>query len=201
MSNGLHLGIFFLPMVTFMLHGCIDLNGLKDLVDNVTATMLPCPSWVGTNASGLCLTVDPNMQIGACYNASNGMAQVTCIEAFSSQTGERLNLTGYYNHQCGMGSKDKCLFNSSFKTLLNTSANSSATVQAKFEARPNVFRGMNLKLTSLGFMVGLASLAGGAAVIMLRRVKTYPEDLVKTYPEDFEQTVSLIEEPGDVLEE
>jgi len=195
MSNGIHFGAFLLPLLTFVLHGCIDLNALKDLADIVTAT-LPCPLWVGTNASGVCLTADPNMQIGACYNASNGMAQVTCIGAFSSETGERLNLTGYYNHQCGMGSKDKCLFNSSYKTLMNSSANSSTTVQdmqEKFQATPIVFRGMNHKLIGLGFMVGLASLAGGVAVIVLRRVKASPED--------FEQTLSMIEEPGDVLED
>merc|ERR1712062_342394 len=68
---------------------------------------------------------------------------------------------GYWNHQCGRGSEDKCLFNRSYETL-KASANSSATVEEKFEAMPIVFSSTNSKLTGLGFMVGLASLAGGA---------------------------------------
>jgi len=149
---------------------------------------LPCPLWVGTNTTPICLTGDPLLQIGACYNVSNGMAQVTCIQALK-ENGERRNLTNYVNFQCSPGSEDKCLFQKSYGTLLN----SSVTVQEKFEAAPIVFKGVNSKLVGLGIMAGLASLTGGAAVLVLRRVKVYFANSGRTE--------SLIEEPDESLEE
>jgi len=152
------------------------------------STTLPCPSWVGTNTTAICLTDNPLLEIGACYNASNAIAQVTCIVALK-ENGERRNLSDYANFQCSPGSQDKCLFNKSYHSLLN----SSATVEEKFGAMPVVFRGVNSKLTGLGIILGLALLTGGAAVLVLRRVKVHFGSSLRTE--------SRIEEPGDSLPE
>merc|ERR550532_695595 len=190
-NGGLHLGFFLLPLVAFMLHGCIDLSGLKEIVDtvlNAAQQLQPCPEWVGTNTTPICST-DGLVSIGACYNNTDAMAKVTCIAKMAGTA--ELNITGYLNYECpDEGSEAKCVFNSSYDHFFNQ-LNASAQVEQKFEAAPMVFGGVNSKLTGLGFMVGLVSLTGGAAFLVLRRVKISPANSV--------QTEWLSEEHGDTL--
>merc|ERR1740129_932588 len=108
MKDRLCFSIFLLPTVAFMLHGCNQ----DEEADNVTINMA-CPSRVGTNIStGICLTDNPVLQKGACYNISNDMAMVTCIPA----------TTDYVNFTCPTGSEDKCIFDSSSTAEANSSA-------------------------------------------------------------------------------